>query len=182
MSDVVWKPLPDGVYYDVEVMGNEIGMVAVDAHGIEWPAETALPDYIRLCQALPAPDEAESLTTEEFAAIEWFVENHGTWNGNEVGAHYTGVLSKLLAKLDGQPAPTVTLDAAPGAEWEPNWEHAPLWAKYWTRDERGTLMWWENEPYRHREIGIWMDESDGKRTQGTCMALLRQRPGSARGE
>lgn len=68
------------------------------------------------------------------------------------------------------------LEAPALPEHAPNWSHAPLWANYWTRDERGNLIWWESEPYRHREIGIWMDESDGKRTQATCQAILRQRP------
>lgn len=58
----------------------------------------------------------------------------------------------------------------------PNWEHAPIWANWWTRDENGALLWWENEPYRHPELLIWMDESDGKRAMGTCMAMKRQRP------
>lgn len=176
MSDVVWKPLPDGVYYDVEVMGNEIGMVAVDAHGIEWPTETALPDYIRLCQALPAPDEAESLTTEEFAAIEWFVENHGTWNGNEVGAYYTGVLSKLLAKLDGQPAPTVTLDAAPVAEWEPVEDGTHLQHDAVSVSDNGAMLAIDSAYGIGHKRGAMVPLPENVR-------LCRQRPGSAaRGE
>jgi hypothetical protein len=43
-------------------------------------------------------EHALAMTPERIAAIEWFVEVHGTQNG--AGAHYTGVLSRILAEMD----------------------------------------------------------------------------------
>lgn len=58
----------------------------------------------------------------------------------------------------------------------PNWEHGPLWAQYWTRDENGRFMWWETEPFYDGRTGIWICEDDSRRTWGTDTPTLRQRP------
>jgi hypothetical protein len=70
---------------------------------------------------------------------------------------------------------------AAGQEWTPlpdgimpNWDHAPNWANYWTRDESGHGMWWETEPYYSKEYAIWMNEK-GKRTHATSKPTLRAR-------
>jgi hypothetical protein len=50
----------------------------------------------------PAPVPVAPAIPEVISALEFFVENFGSWNGNDNATYHTGVLSRMLAEMQAE--------------------------------------------------------------------------------
>lgn len=85
-----------------------------------------------------------------------------------------GVNQRAMQEIEGYLEEARRRDAL--LEQQPDWDQAPDWAIFWTRDVSGVTMWWETKPVYDGRIGAWMCEDESRRARGTDTALLRKRP------
>jgi hypothetical protein len=114
-ANVEWRPLPNDWSYSseetlslrVKADGETIVTADYAVYGSPLPNinHHHLPPDIRLCQAHavePAPVPVAPAIPEIIGALEFFVENFGSWNGNDSATYHTGFLSKLLAEMQAE--------------------------------------------------------------------------------
>lgn len=129
-------------------------------------------------QGTTLPGEAEKLWSND---VIWKRINEQAYQAN--GRDYDMVMNRhdirdLLIELRAAwlADRAVAAALAPHAVGQPapNWQDVPEWANYWTHDSTGNAMMWETKPFYDSKYGIWINEDDSRRAQGTVAAVIHQ--------
>lgn len=157
---------------------NELGT----DHGLacgtpNWAVWALLDDIKTLKSALAERGEwqpiGDGTIDMDGDTIDILIINGDTWHMTVTEADYSQAMLIMPPdiRLCRRRPQSVVVDAP-----EPNWSHAPSWARFWTRDDKGPTWWWETKPYYDGKMGIWICDDEGRRAIATDIPTLRQRP------